>query len=284
LEREEITKSDNQASAQRAYEAAAPQRAQAAREQAEWVRSRTKEILTDSSVTADIQFKPYDGRFATAQEVQDGITNAFDTFLEQNSTNDVQRKQLIMILDMRPSGSADLSLVETWRTAWDFFQEYITPQVAPTLESAPAEAPAPVAEVPQEAVNPYKFGSREYENFDREQYRAAVLSEKLKGDDYQNALATIQNDAGKTLSGADQIKFLNWYSLPAQRRRFPSMEYFRLGFCEFFNAPETLNDADRELMAYNLQVNSMTSDDVKKLVGSRNSYDPSNDAYRVGRS
>ena len=220
----------------------------------------------------------YDGRFKSNDEVAAAIRNSFDEFLKSEDHPSYEDSLFISEVVFANFQYVDSTKASTYTACLHFvidefkkldeFADHAIEQVYGTPVEPPVEVPAGS----QEAVNPYKYGSREYEKFDREQYRQSVLNEKFKGDEYQNALATIQNDARKTLSGPDQVKFLSCYTMPAQRRRFPSMEYFRLEFCEFFNSPEILNESDRDLMAHNRQVNGMSADQVATLVGRNRSY------------
>jgi hypothetical protein len=131
---------------------------------------------------------------------------------------------------------------------------------------------APVAETSAPVTNPFKYGSREAEHWDREQYKSELFRETLLGEEYKDILADIVNPTGKTLSGENSIKFLTWLSAPAQKRRFKSRLDVKFAFAEFFNAPDVLTAEEREELQYRATVAGMTSDDVKRAVGYRNDY------------
>jgi hypothetical protein len=259
----------------RAYAAAAPDRERAA-QQVEYERRELRKDLILGYEGSDFTgYKTYDGRFPDAASVETAIRAAWNEFLAAHDLDQQAKTTITMFLQQHPN--ADITLLETWELAHDYLVSRLCP---------PPEAPIqPVAEVPAARVtNPFKYGSREAERWDREQYKSELFRETLLGEEYKDILADIVNPTGKTLSGENSIKFLTWLSAPAQKRRFKSKQDVKFAFAEFFNAPEILTTGDREELQRRANIESYTSDDIKQLVGSRNTYDPSNDAYRAGRS
>jgi hypothetical protein len=260
------------------FEADRPAREAAAQQKEFERREFKKRLLLDPAESQDFRYTKYDGHLgdATADQVTAAIRSAWAQFLELHDL-DKQAQQLVTMFLQLHSPNPDLTKCEVFEEALAYLESRLCP--------APETTVAPVTQVEAEVteVNPFKAGTEAYMKWDREQYRKSVLTETILGDAYRSALATIQNDSGKTLSGVNSTKFLSWLTAAPQRRRFPTMEYFRLAFCEFFNAPETLTSADKELMAYNRQVDSMTSDDLKRAVGSTNTYNP-NEGYTARRA
>ena len=270
-ERERIEAELKSAEAKRIYDAGAPERQRIEQAREHERRQLKRRLLLDKNESSDFQYVKYDGHMgdATAEQVTAAIRNAWTRFLELHDLDREVQSMVTMFLQLH-SPHPDLTKVETFEKALAYLESRLCPAPAPVAPvTAPVDEAAEVAE-----VNPFKPGTEAYMKWDREYYRKSVLTEKILGDEYRSALATIQNDSGKTLSGENSTRFLSWLTAAPQRRRFPTMDYFRLAFCEFFNAPETLTDADKELMAYNRRVNSMTSDDLKRAVGSTNTYNP----------
>jgi hypothetical protein len=129
------------------------------------------------------------------------------------------------------------------------------------------------------------YGSRDRENLERAAYKMALQLETVGNGRHADILQEIVDATGLTLSSENNLRFQTWLEGPMQARRFDgSRASVRLAFAEYFGNTSFLSDSERELIGYNRSVEGMTSDDIKRSVGTRNTYDPSNDAYRAGRS
>jgi hypothetical protein len=128
----------------------------------------------------------------------------------------------------------------------------------------------------------FTFGSRERENLEREIYRKELMLETVGNSRHADILQELVETSGLVLSGDNNLKFQIWLDAPKQVRRFDaSRTSVRLAFCEYFGCPQLLSENEQSLVANYHAIESMTAEDVKNQVGSRNTYSPHNDAYRA---
>lgn len=269
----EIEKQDAADKARREWEAAAPERAQIARDLAAAKRDLRKRLLMDVNESADFQYTKYDGRLDTASPgvVTKAIQDAWATFIaEHPELSKEDRKAVTMFLSL--FGTApDLAKPEVFEQALD----YIRTRLSALDPQEVAPAPESITEDIAESACPFPPNSRAAERWQREQYEKEFLQETLGNELLSNTLWEIVNQSGLALSTADQQKFLQWLSLPAQRRRYKfTREEIRLGFAEFFDNSSFLTEQELARVKEYRAIDSMTSDDVKRAVGYRNDYSP----------
>jgi hypothetical protein len=158
--------------------------------------------------------------------------------------------------------------------------------VAAPAASAPAPSPFDIGRAEVESLRAealtHKYGSREREHLERQAYALETKLEVLGNETYQQYMQEICTQAGLVLGSEHSMQFLNWLQSPKQVRRFDgSRTSVRIAFAEFFGNQSFLTAEEKELIGYNRQVEVMTSEDIKRSVGTRNTYSPHNDAYRA---
>ena len=127
----------------------------------------------------------------------------------------------------------------------------------------------------------HKYGSRDRESLQRKAYQLELTIETVGGQ-YAEVLQEIVDQSGLSLSTANNFKFQNFLQSPVAKRRFTnSREDVRMAFAEYFGCDTFLSEDERAKIAYRRGVEGMTSDDIKRQVGSRNTYDPANSTYRA---
>ncbi len=273
----EIERQDKIAAEKKLYEAAAPERAQVARDLAAAKRDLRKRLLMDANESADFQYTKYDGRFDTASPgvVTKAIQDAWTTFTaEHPELTKTELHGVTMFLGLFGT-SPDLAKPEVFEQALTYLDARLS-----ALDPQEVPAPSEIVEDPSTesvtSLNPFKMGSREYEAFEKQQYQRDLLTETLLSPLFSDTTQEIVDSTGKKIAGPHLIQFRKWLDEPAQKRRFSPLTRgeIRFAFCEFFSTEEFLTDSERSELDRRRTVDGMTSDQVAAITGRRGSYAP----------
>jgi hypothetical protein len=284
-ERLAIEKEIAEAEQRRRYVADTPARIAAEQKAEHERRALKKRLLLDPIESHDFVYKPYDGRFASADEVTAAIKASWDAFLANHDLDQQAQTTLTEFLKNHPN--ADISLPETFEAALS----YLEGRLNPPAESLPVPTAEPITEQDQylaelrQAAESLPVHSRERSIADRALLIAETKAELLLKSDVAEVLQMIVAQTGKALSADHSLRFLDWLQHPAQRRRYRrDATSIRLAFAEYFGTTEHLSDDEQKTIQTYRAMETLSSADIKQAVGSRTTYDPFDAGFRASRA
>jgi hypothetical protein len=231
----------------------------------------------------EFQTQDYDGRFKSAAEVTAGIDAAYAAFKARTDDGDVK-----LTYDFLQAGNwqkADTSRIEVWESAYQFClrklkaveDKYAAPAPEPVVEPVLSKMDQRRADLTAKR-DEQRPGSDAYNKADHDLMVFETQEEVILKDGIHDILAEIIDQSGKVLSASHNLAYRNWLASPLQSRRYTdSKEDIRLSFAEYFGCPEILSQVELDEVSRRKRVGSLTSDQVKAIVGDNThsmGYDP----------
>lgn len=281
----EIEKQDAADKARREWEGKAGERRIAAQQAAADKRELRRALIIDPRTSLDFSPTPYDGHFgdATPTEITKAIQENWNVFVSAHP--ELSKEELSgLTLFLRLHPNADVS-----RNAFEEALTYVNGRMM-ELEPQPEPASVPVHKSDKtETVNPFRAGSREYENFDREKYRAELKRETTLGTPiFDETVQDIVDSTGKRIAGSNILSFRSWLDAPVQKRLYPfTREGIRLGFAKYFGTTEHCTQQELDDIRDAKALEALSAREYARVVSPNGvintGADPSNSTYRARR-
>lgn len=269
-QRLEIEREIQQAEARRRYELDRPAR-EAAEQQAEHERRELKKrLLIDPFESHDFHPQTYDARFLDAAAITAAIQSAWDEFNQNHELDQQGKTTLTMFLQLHPD--ADITRTEVWEQALQYLENRLYP---------PVEVPPATVTKPTPEADPLVgLSGRARENKERELYRHSVLSETLANGVFSDTLQEMVDATGLCMPTRASLGFRQYM----EARKIPmTREEIRIAAATYFDETSFLTAEEKDKISYRKRVSDCSSEDIKRAVGSANTYDPTGRGYRVGR-
>jgi len=224
---------------------------------------RIRELRTrlTTQPSPDFGFLKYVGN-DTPEEIQKKVIAAEDDHAKSSHIPDNDRKVLIGFAQANWNLGYDLTSVEVWAAMYAKLCELLEPKEAPVVS-----VPDATGDSTTENVNPFKAGSREADNFDREQYAKELLTETQENPLFDKTCQEIVDASGKKVSGGHMVQFRIWLDLPVQRRIYLfTREGIRLAFSKYFGDESFLSQQELDDIRDAKALEALTAREYARVV------------------
>jgi hypothetical protein len=250
--------------------------------------NRVRRELT-SAPSPEFQTVDYDGRFKSAAEVTAGIDAAYAAFKARTADEDVK-----LTYDFLQAGNwqkADTTRLEVWEASYQFCLRKLKAVEDKYAAPDPEPAPEPETLAPEDKIvadlqrqlDALPVGnSRERERLERLVHQHQIKKELLLDNEtFRNVMLSICDDSGLQIPAKVNLQFLDFLKSSAARDYQQGLkssnldEYalnLRLAFSQFTATDSWLSVPEKQEQARRRNIAGYTSDQVKVIVGSTNSY------------